>query len=264
VKSKATGSLIVGAVAAVGAIALVACPAIAVEAAYPAERAKRAFSTRVWSRVKGLFNASATAAENVRLKREVAALALLRDDAERLEAENARLRRGLSLVEKAPETWLAAGVLSSGGGAAGARTFLRLDRGSLAGVAKGAVVAVPDGLVGRVASVTPHTAEVAPLTDPSVKAHAFVEGFRRVRGILSGGTDDALVLRPLSDSLSVAADVPPRTRVLTSGLGGVFPRGLEIGTWVCFRTNANGVVTGEVLPAVEFSTLEEVFVRREK
>jgi len=254
VKSKATGSLIVGAVAAVGAIALVACPAIAVEAAYPAERAKRAFSTRVWSRVKGLFNASATAAENVRLKREVAALALLRDDAERLEA----------LVEKAPETWLAAGVLSSGGGAAGARTFLRLDRGSLAGVAKGAVVAVPDGLVGRVASVTPHTAEVAPLTDPSVKAHAFVEGFRRVRGILSGGTDDALVLRPLSDSLSVAADVPPRTRVLTSGLGGVFPRGLEIGTWVCFRTNANGVVTGEVLPAVEFSTLEEVFVRREK
>ena len=253
-KSKATGSVIVGVIAAVGALVLAVCPAVAVEAAYPVGHAKRAFVTRVWLRVKGLFNASAAAAENVRLKREVAALALLRGDVERLEAENARLRRGLSLAAKAPEAWLAAGV----------REFLRVDRGALAGVKKGAVVAVPEGLVGRVVSVTAHTAEVAPLTDPAVKVHVRVEGEGRVRGVLSGGTDDALVLRSLQGDLSGASSPVARARVLTSGLGGVFPPGLEIGTWIQFHTNANSVVTGEVLPAVEFSTLEEVFIRREK
>ena len=263
-KSRATGSVIVGAVAAVGALARAACPAIAVEAVYPVEHAKRAFATRVWSRVKGLFRASAASAENVRLKREVAALALLRGDVERLEAANARLRRGLSLAAREQETWLAAGVLATGGGAAGARTSLRVYRGALAGVRKGAVVAVPEGLVGRVVSVTAHTAEVAPLVDPSVKVHVRVEGEGRVRGILSGGTDDALVLRSLQGDLSGAASPVARARVLTSGLGGVFPPGLEIGTWIQFHTNANSVVTGEVLPAVEFSTLEEVFIRRGK
>lgn len=263
-KSKATGSVIVGVIAAVGALVLAVCPAVAVEAAYPVGHAKRAFVTRVWSRVKGLFNASAAAAENVRLKREVAALALLRGDVERLEAENARLRRGLSLAAKAPEAWLAAGVLAVRGGAAGVREFLRVDRGALAGVKKGAVVAVPEGLVGRVVSVTAHTAEVASLTDPAVKVHVRVEGEGRVRGVLSGGTDDALVLRSLQGDLSGASSPVARARVLTSGLGGVFPPGLEIGTWIQFHTNANSVVTGEVLPAVEFSTLEEVFIRREK
>lgn len=262
-KPKGTGSVIISAVAAVGALALAVCPAVAVEAVYPVERAKRAFVTRVWSRVKGFFGGAAAAAENARLRREVAALALARGDMERLEAENARLRRGLSLVAKAPETWLAAGVLSVRGGAAGVREFLRVDRGARAGVRKGAVVVVPEGLVGRVVSVTAHTADVAPLTDPAVKVHARVEGEGRVRGILSGGTDDALVLRGLQGSLSGASPVA-RARVLTSGLGGAFPPGLEIGTWIQFHTNANSVVTGEVLPAVEFSTLEEVFIRREK
>ena len=262
-KPRATGSVIVGMCAAVGALVLVACPAVAVEAVYPVEHAKRAFVTRVWSRVKGFFRGSSAAAENVRLRREVDALAILRGDVERLEAENARLRRGLSLVEKAPETWLAAGVLARVGGATGACDGLRVDRGSLAGVAKGAVVAVPEGLVGRVVSVTPHTSLVAPLTDPAVKAHCRVEGDGRVRGILFGGTEDALVLRSLQGSLSGASPVA-RSRVFTSGLGGVFPPGLVIGTWIQLNTNANSVVTGEVLPAVEFSTLEEVFIRRAK
>ena len=262
-KPRATGSVIVGVCAAVGALVLVACPAVAVEAVYPVEHAKRAFVTRVWSRVKGFFRGSSAAAENVRLRREVDALAILRGDVERLEAENARLRRGLSLVEKAPETWLAAGVLARVGGSTGACDGLRVDRGSLAGVAKGAVVAVPEGLVGRVVSVTPHTSLVAPLTDPAVKAHCRVEGDGRVRGILSGGTEDVLVLRSLQGSLSGASPVA-RARVFTSGLGGVFPPGLVIGTWIQLNTNANSVVTGEVLPAVEFSTLEEVFIRRAK
>lgn len=263
-KSRTTGSTILCAVAAVGALALVVCPSVSVESVYPAERARRTFATRAWSRVVGLFRGAAASAENVRLKREVAALSLLRGDLERLEAENARLRRGLGLAEREPERWIAAGVLSVGGGAVGPSGLLRVDRGAAAGVKKGAVVAVPEGLVGRVVSVTEHTSEVAALNAASVKVHCRVEGAGRVRGILSGGTEDALVLRGIQGGDSVSPSSIVRSRVVTSGLGGVFPPGLEVGTWIRFCTNDNGVVTGEVLPSVQFSALGEVFVRREK
>ena len=263
-KSKQTGSLIILLIAAVGALVLAASPSVAVEAVYPVERAKHAFATRVWSRVKGFFRGASAAAENVRLKREVSALAMLRGDVERLETENARLRQALALNERSAYRWIAADVLVRDSGAAGVHDYLRVGRGSSDGIEKGAVVAVPEGLVGRVVSTTPHTADIALLTDEAVKVHCRVEGESRVRGILSGGTEDALVLRSLQGSFEGASPVAARARVLTSGLGGVYPPGLEIGTWIQFNTNANNVVTGEVLPAVEFSTLEEVFIRHEK
>lgn len=260
-KSRKTGSYIAVMLAAIGTVALLAVRAVAVEAAYPVERAGKAVSVSVWSRLSGLFHASAAAAENVKLRREVAALAVLKGDVERLEKENARLRRALGYSAHEPEAWVAAEVLSSGGGAAGVRDVVRVNRGSLAGVRTGAVVVVPEGLVGRVTAVTPHTAEVLLVTDPSLKVACEVEtgSSVRLRGILSGGSPDLLVLRHLRN----AAAAPSGSRVLTSGLGGVFPRGLEVGTLLCV-TNGVRSVEGGVAPRVEFSTLEDVFIRRAK
>jgi rod shape-determining protein MreC len=53
--------------------------------------------------------------------------------------------------------------------------------------------------------------------------------------------------------------------VVTSGLGGVFPKGLEIGTLLEVRRDEKGVAyEGEVLPSVDYKSLEEVFVRSEE
>ena len=255
-------SYLVIACAAVVVAVLVAWRPAAVEAVYPIERASSAFSRCVWPRVVGVFRGSAACAENVRLRREVATLAVMRGDVERLEAENARLRQALGYATRSEGRWLAAGVLSFGGGAAGAGDRIRVDRGSLSGVEKGAVVVVPEGLVGRVASVTPHTAEVALVTDASVKAACEVEipSGRPLRGILSGG-GDVLMLRHLSGD----GEPSPRARVVTSGSGGVFPRGIEIGSLLCVRQETDGLSrTGEVLPSVDFTTLEDVFIRHAK
>lgn len=242
---------------------LVCFRSFAVEAAYPAERAKQAFARRVWTRITGFFDGAAARAENVRLRREVAALSMLRTDIDRLETENARLRQALEYQAKSPGRWLAAGVLSARGGAAAVHDTLRVDKGSLAGVCKGAVVMVPDGLVGRVTSVTPHTAEVTLVTDGSLKVACEVEvaGGVRPKGILCGGSDGTLSLRHLADM----AEVPPRSRVLTSGLGGIFPKGIEVGTLLDIRKDSGGLACeGEVLPAVDYSTLEDVFIRHAK
>lgn len=242
---------------------LVFSRSLAVEAVYPVENAGRTFGARIWSRVCGCMRGASASAENESLRREVASLTLLRGDVERLETENARLRRALDYVARRPEFWLSAGVLSAGGGAAGSRHVIRVDKGSLAGVAEGAIVVVPEGLVGRVSAVTPHTSVVTLVTDPALKVACDVEGAgdEQLRGILCGGSEELLVLRHLSG----AGEVPPRSRVLTSGRGGVFPKGIEVGTLLGIRPDAKGLAReGEVLPQVDYSTLEDVFIRREK
>ena len=262
-KGRTTGTISLIALAAVGTVVLAVSRAACAEAVYPVERAKRTFMTRVGSRIAGLFQGAAAKAENVRLKREIAALAMLRGDIERLEEENDRLRKVLGYAERRPGEWLAAGVLSTGGAAAGAPGVIRVDKGSLAGVCAGAVVAAPEGLVGRVTAVTPHTSEVTLVTDRSVKVSCIVETgtSEGLVGILSGGSDDLLILRHLLG----AAEVPPRARVLTSGRGGVFPKGIEVGTLLDVHADAEGLAReGEVLPHVDFSTLEDVFIRRDK
>ena len=262
-KARTTGTYLLLAMAAIGTIVLFAFRGVCAEAVYPVENASLAFRTRVWARISGLFRGSAAQAENVRLRREVESLALVRGDLERLEAENARLRRALGYVERESGEWVAAAVLSAGGAAAGSPNVIRVGKGSLDGVREGAVVAVAEGLVGLVSEVTPHTSLVALITDRKVKVACEVEAGtgRRMRGILSGGSEELLALRHLTD----AGEVPPRARVLTSGRGGVFPKGLEVGTLLDVHTDAEGLAReGEVQPNVDFSALEDVFIRRGK
>ncbi len=262
-KARTTGTYALIALGAVLTLVLCLSRSAAVEAAYPFERGWRLFKDKVCSRVAGAWRGSAAGAENVRLRREVASLALVRDDLARMEMENARLRRALEYTAKAPETWLAASVLSDAESGNSAHRSLRTDKGSLAGVRKGAVVVVPDGLVGRVVSVTPHTSEVLLITDATVKAgcEVILPGGDVVRGTLAGGTDERLELRHILSS----AEVPPRSPVFTSGLGGVYPKGIAVGTLIEVKQDQDSPRRwGEVLPAVDFTTLRDVFIRRER
>ncbi|MBR3222473.1 MAG: rod shape-determining protein MreC [Kiritimatiellae bacterium] len=262
-KARTTGTFAILAVAVAGAGVLAFSRSACSEAVYPVERAKRLFSQRVVSRICGMFRGAEARAENMRLRREVASLSVLRGDIERLEAENERFRRVLNYASRKPGEWLAAGVLSSGGAAAGAPNVLRVDKGSLAGVREGAVVVAPEGLVGRVTAVSPHVAEITRITDRSIKVACAVETGEpgSLAGILSGGGDDLLVLRHMTG----ATEAPPRARVVTSGIGGVFPKGIEVGTLLGVRTDADGLSReGDVLPSVDFPALEDVFIRRGK
>ena len=241
-KATTTGTLAVIAVAMVAVLLVAFFRATPVELAYPVEQAKVTWARRLAARWTGLWHGV---------------------DAS---VENARLRRDLRFTEREPNRWECAEVLSEGGGAAGARRSIRLNKGSLAGIREGAVVAVPEGLVGQVVAVTPHTSEVLLVTDPSLQVACTVEGSERIRGILSGGTDDVLLMR----HLKAGAEIAPESRVLTSGLGGVFPAGIPVGTFIsegngrdAAGRHAGGLEReGKVRPAVDFTLLEDVFIRR--
>ena len=233
---------------------------IAAETVYPAENGIGWFRRNVANPLKRAFSRPGLAAENMRLEGEISALRMRLQDYESLAAENRSLRKALDFGRRNPGEWIAAPVLSRGG-TLGAGAMLRLGKGSLAGIRKGAAAASPDGLVGRVSEVSPHTSEVRLITDPDVKVACEVvpsgAGGRSAFGILSGGR-----LMHLERDLVL----PDRARVVTSGLGGVYPRGLAVGSL------ANGTHEDEtrleregiVVPAVDFLSLDNVFIRNEE
>ena len=265
---------------------------IAAEAVYPVENGANWFSRHVGSRIKSLFAGSSAFSENKRLREEVVRLRMACAESTRVADENRRLRGMLGLdrpgdsVPFSTNRWICAPILSRGA-AVGNPCVLRLGRGSLAGVKRGAVVAVPEGLVGRIANVTPNTSELRLITDPSTRVACDVE-----LGGDAGGGDEAqssslahgiLYGRGHSTVASTEASIlyivhplrvrnmerqivlPQRAKIITSGLGGVFPRGLTVGFLIdgAHGDETNLEQEGAVEPAVDFLSLENVFIRRE-
>jgi rod shape-determining protein MreC len=144
-----------------------------------------------------------------------------------LKAENAQLRALLRLRGRLTTGFVTAEVLHQAGLTDGLTLLLSAGRG--AGIEPLSPVVSPFGLVGMVITVDARTSVVMAWTHPDFRASAMVEG-GRVFGVVAsrrGETaGEVMELRgvPYRDSL------PPGTRVVTSGLGGVFPRGIPLGT----------------------------------
>lgn len=241
--------------------------AVASEAVYPVEKSANWFRRHVYSRVRTLWRRQSFGAENARLRRENDILRMALQDFERESAkrDNAAKMKG----------WLPAAVLSKGG-MTGSKNFLRLDKGSSSGVRSGLAVAVPDGLVGVVSEVSMHTCTVRLISDPSVKVSCEVETgipeLGATYGIVSGrgttiGAETEVTVLYLVNPLRIGhvkngIDVPPRARILTSGLGGVFPKGIMVGYLISGTRSDRTKLEqeGDVEPSVDFPALEEVFI----
>lgn len=238
---------------------------VSIEAVYPAENARLTWHEKISVRLKGAFHGAQTAVENRRLRREVESLMMCSLENERLRNENDKLRLALGYLRQDPERHIVAQVISTNGGAAAAYQTIRVNKGSNAGVSRGNIVLCPDGLIGKVRTVTPHTAEILLVTDSSLHVSCVIEGLApRVTGVLFGGDENCLLLK----HLTVGASIPLHSRVLTSGLGGVFPAGILVGTFVPLSSSTDESSSargdcGGVVPAVDFSTLEDVFIRIE-
>ena len=148
---------------------------------------------------------------------------------------------GAEVVSWDPEAWF--------------KTII-IDRGSSDGVRTGMPVASDSGVVGRVVGVSPAYAKVLLMIDYNSSIDAFVQR-SRVRGILAGRSEKKCVLKyVLKNDDLIRGDV-----MVTSGLGGVFPKGLPLGTVSRVRTTGHDVfLEVEVTPAVDFNRLEEVLV----
>ncbi len=192
--------------------------------------------------------------QNKRLEREAATLKRRLEQLEEQALETDRLQRLLAMRQATPVGSLAARV--AGKDATNWFKTILLDRGSLEGVRRNQPVLAPDGLVGRVVEVTPATARVQLLTDPVSAVGGLIQR-TRVTGIVSGNLGAGARVR----YLPLMANVVVGDEVITSGVGGVFPKGIPIGRISAVERRSGALFQEATLePAVDLSRLEEVLV----
>jgi rod shape-determining protein MreC len=159
----------------------------------------------------------------------------LRSETARLEAagrENDELRRALDFERTYGRRLVSAQVVGRG-----PDTFSRtltIDRGSGDGLKPGLVVVTGYGLVGRVREASPHAATIQTVADPSIRVNAYTVR-SGLQGTVSGGSG------PLRLEVQTRPDAAalPGEWVLTSGIGGGFPRGLVVGQVLRFDRHAS-------------------------
>jgi hypothetical protein len=113
-----------------------------------------------------------------------------------------------------------------------------------------------EGLVGRVDTLEESTSTVLLLNDQASSASALL-GTSRLNGVVRGSTSGELVMDFIPQGPTFAVGEV----VLTSGLGGRFPKGIVIGTIESIETQANAVFQKALVdPSVDFGSLELVLV----
>ncbi len=167
--------------------------------------------------------------------------------------ENQRLKKLLDFVEADPRKVLPALVVAEDA-SSWARTII-IDKGGRHAVQEGAPVVVAEGVVGRVIKVAANSSRVLLVTDASSSIAGLVQR-TRTRGVVRGNG------RSLSLEFALRNDlVEEQDLVITSGMGGVFPKGLIVGEVSSVQRNEFGLFQQiELSPVVDFSRLEEVLV----
>ena len=195
--------------------------------------------------------------ENEKLQIEVQRLRIMTKKYDELMEENKELRKLVDYKQGSPFKLTAARVVKRSAGTWW--NTLIIDKGSLDGLGTDSPVISDVGLIGKTGKLSPHMAEVILLTDELCRVSAYVEGTRE-KGILAGergGTD----LRPdlRLRFLSRNAMINIGANVYSSGDGGVFPPGLQLGKVKRFE---NREISGEAIiePVVDFQSIEHVFV----
>lgn len=171
---------------------------------------------------------------------------------------NARLNELLQLKKTLPYPAVAASII----GEDGAPWFktLTVDRGESDGFQEGMPVIASDGVVGQIIKVAGGSSRVLLITDHSSAVAAIVQR-SRARGVVRGAGSGRLTLE-----FSIREDdVKVGDQIVTSGIGGTFPKGLPIGEVTMVRKGEYGIFqTVEVRPAAMISRLEEVLVLLKK
>jgi rod shape-determining protein MreC len=192
--------------------------------------------------------------ENRKLKKKVAELEAESHHMKEIRLANERLRNLLQFREKNPPSMVGAEVI--GQDPSSWFKSVTIDKGEKDGVKQGMAVVSPTGIIGRILKTAPHYATVLLITDYNSAVDSIVQR-TRAKAIVEGKGENRCQLKYLLRTEEVAVG----DAVVTSGLGGNFPKGLMVGEIKKVDKKGYGVFQyAELVPSVDFSELEEVFV----
>lgn len=197
--------------------------------------------------------------ENEDLKQQLSQLNSELTQMDEISMENIRLRELLNYKEETRGHFQLqlAGIIAENN--TNLQHTITLDRGSNDGIQNGMTVLNHSGLIGRITAVLPDSSEVMLLPDRECAVGARVWSTREVIGIVEGNGSVSSTLQIIH--LPHDADLYVGDAIVTSGLDGVFPGGIQIGEITAIEYSSNGLTkTATVKPYVNFNRLEEVFI----
>ena len=215
------------------------------------------YITGVFDNVDSLLN---TYEENKRLKGRLEEFAKLQADVNDLASENTRLREIVdkeedlrdydpiqaTVIARNPDQW---------------EEKVVLDKGNVHGVKVNMAVITARGLIGKVILTTPFTSTVELLStqNPNYRVSAMVAGEKEVFGLIEGYDDERkeLILKRVDSNI----EIKKGQKILSSGLGGIFPKGILIGEITEVTTDDFGLTKmAYIKPAAEFALLDHVMI----
>lgn len=197
--------------------------------------------------------------QNKMLRNEVEQLRGINLQANEALAENERLRKMIGYQQAARQfDFVAARVIGRE-----SDTWSRMiviDRGTMNGIANDMPVVTPQGLVGRVVEAGLNSSKVQLILDPRSSVGTIVQRAEsRVTGIVQGDMDNPTM--PQMVNIPKNADVVEGDVIVTSGFGGVYPKGIIVGLVSSLKNDDGGLLKIGVLEAaVDFQKLEDVMV----
>ena len=197
--------------------------------------------------------------QNKMLKNEIEQLRQQNTMAEEYAAENVRLRELFAYKESAHQfDLLAARVI--GRDAALWTSTIVVDRGSKDGVRENMPVVTGKGLVGHVSEVGPVSSKVQLILDVRSSVGTLIQRSEsRVNGIVTGTMDNPYM--PQMINIPRNADVEDGDAIVTSGFGGIYPKGIAVGRVSSQHSDDSGLLKVAVVEtAVDFQRLEDVAI----
>ncbi len=219
------------------------------------------YITGIFSNIDSLLN---TYDENQRLKMRLEDFAVLQAEVSTLKAENASLR-DLAQVEESLRDFdpIQATVIARNPDQWEEKIIL--NKGTAHGVEKNMAVMTSRGLIGKIVIATPYTSEVELLytNNENYRVSALVvdENNEEIHGLIEGYDDERneLLLKRIDSKIKVEIG----GKVVSSGLGGIFPKGVLIGEITEVTTDDFGLTKmAYVKPAADFSMLENVIIAK--
>jgi rod shape-determining protein MreC len=226
-----------------------------VSAVTPFERFVHGFGYNIrhgWSNYIDLRN---TRQQNHDLQEQIARLRLeqaaLSEDA----IQGHRLQALLDFQQHYVASTVAAQVIGTSGN--DLSRVLYIDKGSKDGLKPDQAVITPDGIIGKLRDVFPHTSQVLLINDQTSGAGVLLAS-TRLRAILRGSTTGQIVINNLTPDSRIQIG----EQVLSSGGDQVYPRGLPVGTIESIKPDPDHqpYTLIQLRPAANLNQLEEVLV----
>lgn len=220
-------------------------------------------SSAISDKVAGFFNmllsAKDTQKENEELKKELADAYKDLSDFEKYKNENEQLKKFLEIKELNPDYKMQSAMVIGRDSSSKFGSFT-IDKGSLNSISVSDPVITEQGLVGIVTHVGPTYSVVTTILDPEINVGAYNSRIQST-GVVGGNAElyekgkTKLRLLP-RDTALLSGDI-----IETSGIGGVFPAGILIGTVDVIKAENSGVsMYAEIEPVVDVMNVTNVMV----